>query len=99
MSYNDTINKYIYKTDNFHSGKINIFEAKTNTRIVLDNIDKDNYIKVFSNILKSKFSVKNLEDITFKLYFKIRKLNEIKYEDFGYSQGIIIYILDPNKFF
>ncbi len=87
--------KYIINTNKFMANKINIFEASTNTRVILDVIDKEVFKNVLNYVFNNKFNFLNKNKVIIKTHSKIININEIEYDDFDF--GTINYILDNNN--
>jgi hypothetical protein len=90
MSYN--FDSHIYDTKEIHIGKINLHQFGTNNLYVLDNINESNYNEIIKYILVNKFNVSDVNNIKFKIGLKIILFQDLKYEDFKYSEhGYVFY--------
>ena len=84
---------YIIKTDCILANKINFFEAKTQTLVVLNEMYENNFKNILEYIFKNKFNFNELDKIIIKTQKTIKKFDTIEYSDFDFNLTSINYLL------
>jgi len=88
---------FVIDTNDFQANKINLFEAATNTRVILDTIDESIFKDVLNYVFKNKFHFSNFENVIIQTDSKIKKITELEYNDFDINFTTINLILNKNN--
>ena len=88
--------KYIVNTNEFMSNKINLFEASTNTRVIIDNLNNDEFKDVINYVFKNKFNFIDSNNVYIKTEKSIKKIIDLEFNDINTNFMTINFILNKN---
>lgn len=86
--------KYIIQTNDFQANKLNLFEARTNTRVVLDNLNETVFKDVLNFIFKNKFNFNDFNKVLIKTEKSIKNISDLEFSDIDFNFTTINYLLD-----
>jgi hypothetical protein len=89
--------KYIVDTTEFQANKLNLFEAKTNIRVVLDNLSETIFKDVLNYVFKYKFNFNDFDKVIIKTEKNIKKISDLEFNDIDFNFTTINYLLDNSN--
>jgi len=89
--------KYIIQTNDFQANKLNLFEARTNTRVVLDNLNETVFKDVLNFIFKNKFNFNDFNKVLIKTEKSIKNISDLEFSDIDFNFTTINYLLDNSN--
>lgn len=89
--------KYIVDTTDFQANKLNLFEARTNTRVVLDNLSETIFKDVLNYVFKYKFNFNDFDKVFIKTEKNIKKISDLEFNDIDFNFTTINYLLDNSN--
>lgn len=89
--------KYIVDTTDFQANKLNLFEARTNTRVVLDNLSETIFKDVLNYVFKNKFNFIDFDKVIIKTEKNIKKISDLEFKDIDFNFTTINYLLDNSN--
>jgi hypothetical protein len=89
--------KYIVDTTEFQANKLNLFEARTNTRVVLDNLSETIFKDVLNYVFKYKFNFIDFDKVLIKTEKSIKNISDLEFSDIDFNFTTINYLLDNSN--